>query len=72
MVMIEHPKFGDICMCECHQDGNMLMHIDGCCSLTYQKYINEDETLDEHRLYVLRRGDKLFPRKRNKRKEGQR
>jgi len=50
---IKHKKFGRVCMCDCHKDGSGVMHVVGCCRLTYRKYINEDGTLDEDRLLAL-------------------
>ncbi len=69
--MIKHPEFGRVCMCECHQDENEIMHFDECCNFTNQKYINKNGIIDEHRLYLLYRGDKLFPKKKRKWKAGQ-
>jgi hypothetical protein len=35
-------KITDICHCECHQDGRVVMHCCPCCNLTYEKYISAE------------------------------
>jgi len=35
-----------ICMCECHQKNKRILHKYACCSLTYEKYLNKDNTID--------------------------
>lgn len=36
----------ELCDCDCHEKGTMIMHCFPCCDLCYEKYINEDGTLD--------------------------
>ena len=44
----------EICKCRCHRDGTLTKHIRSCCSLTYKKYINTDNTLDLERYQALK------------------
>lgn len=51
-----------ICRCDCHIKGTHILHVMRCCGLTYQKYINEDGSIDWalwHRL-MDERGLKKF------------
>lgn len=36
----------EICKCECHKKGTNISHITSCCDFTYEKYINEDGSID--------------------------
>lgn len=36
----------EICTCECHKKGSNILHMTSCCDFTYEKYINEDGTID--------------------------
>ncbi len=36
----------EICTCECHKKGFSVLHMTSCCDLTYEKYINEDGSID--------------------------
>jgi hypothetical protein len=42
--------FGDkICTCMCHRkskSGMSIMHMMACCEFTYEKYINDDGSVD--------------------------
>jgi len=42
-----------ICTCDCHKKGNAVMHFAACCDLTYEKYINEDGSIDEESYEIL-------------------
>jgi len=48
-----HPKFGHVCMCDCHKDGEDIRELMPCCGLYRLKYINADGTLDEARLLAI-------------------
>ena len=54
-------KVTEICECECHKKGQTIMHFMACCELTYEKYLNEDGSLDnnEYALALGRRRDFL-------------
>jgi len=39
---ILHPK----CTCECHKDGNQIMHCMACCSECYEKFIDKNGKVD--------------------------
>lgn len=39
-------KETEVCTCECHVEGMMVMHCMPCCNYTYEKYLNEDGTLN--------------------------
>lgn len=41
------------CFCHCHTDGLALKHVVACCSLCYDKYINNNGQLDTDRLKLL-------------------
>ena len=41
------------CECQCHMYGNKSMHFMACCDLCYQKYINDDGTIDQAQLDIL-------------------
>lgn len=41
------------CTCMCHQDGFQTMHIMPCCEFTYEKYINQDGSIDNERYNKL-------------------
>ena len=43
--MIDKDNIG-MCKCKCHIKGTRIIHCISCCNLTYQKYLNEDGTLD--------------------------
>jgi hypothetical protein len=36
----------DICDCECHIEGQSILHCAPCCDLTYEKYITPDGVID--------------------------
>lgn len=36
----------EICECDCHKDGMLVMHCAPCCNLTYEKYISRDGEVD--------------------------
>jgi len=45
------------CECECHRDrpdGCAVIHFIDCCEFCYEKYINEDGTIDHDRLYAIK------------------
>jgi len=42
-----------ICTCDCHKDGNDILHFEACCSLCYKKYINEDGSVNEGKYRTL-------------------
>ena len=68
---MEHPDFGEICECECHRDGDGMMHSGACCEFCYQPYISEDGVVDIKRFGVLVM-EKRSPRKRKRKwKAGQ-
>ncbi|RLC75749.1 MAG: hypothetical protein DRJ03_29775 [Chloroflexi bacterium] len=48
-----HPKFGHVCMCKCHKDGEDIREFMPCCGLYRLKYINADGALDEARLLAI-------------------
>jgi hypothetical protein len=48
-----HPKFGHVCMCDCHKDGEDIWEFMPCCGLYRLKYINADGALDEERLSAI-------------------
>ena len=54
---VEHIEFKDIkiCDCECHIKGKHIMHCFPCCEHCYEKYINEDYTLDVESFKKLQR-----------------
>jgi hypothetical protein len=41
------------CKCDCHRDGEHVMHFLPCCSLSGQKYITVDGKIDMIRLEKL-------------------
>lgn len=47
----------EICNCECHTNGMMVMHCFPCCEYCYEKYINEDGTLNEEKYQKLIKGN---------------
>ena len=50
---MEHPDFGRICECECHRDGNNMMHFEACCGWCGQRYISTDGVVDVARFGAL-------------------
>ena len=48
-----------ICTCRCHTKGLIVRHIAPCCQFTYQKYINEDGSIDNEILGKLIRKQEL-------------
>ena len=35
-----------ICRCRCHTKGSSVRHMKPCCDYTYEKYIDEDGSID--------------------------
>ena len=50
-------KDKEICDCECHVKGTIIMHCFPCCELCYEKYINEDGTIDAKTYAELNKKD---------------
>ena len=52
---MEHPDFGFICECECHQDGSTVICgcFGECCGRTGKEYISADGVVDIKRFGAL-------------------
>lgn len=45
-MMPDNKEYRNICRCHCHVKGSAVMHFMPCCRFTYEKYLNEDGSID--------------------------
>lgn len=45
-----NQKGYNICNCDCHIKGKSIIHSMDCCDLTYEKYLNQDKSLNKEEL----------------------
>jgi hypothetical protein len=51
-----------LCKCRCHREGMKVMHFSACCNRTYAKYLNNDGSENELKVFEIKREEmsKLF------------
>jgi hypothetical protein len=69
---MEHPDFGTICECECHRDNGPRIFCScfgQCCEFEWEKYINEDGSVDVARFGALVMAKRLAAQGKDGRKQ---
>lgn len=49
----------DLCKCACHIEGKIIMHCFPCCDHCGEKYLNNDGSIIEEKLFGILRQDHL-------------
>ena len=49
----------DLCKCDCHKEGIIIMHCFPCCDNCGEKYLNNDGSIIEEKLFNILRQEHL-------------